>query len=227
VAPVNATLHDVVLAPASHTSIVSERQRVYLRRLVRTSFPDRRPVQHDFACGTGTGVRLLHGMVREAHGYDTCAASPQAAELRAQWHEISMDGPEPEPAPTEGPVVVTVLGLLPDVSEEARDRAIGFAGRALPTHISGLLIVENHRVADLSHAQVNTLLRRHGFTIVERRGFTMFPSGAYRPRSLRALVCRLDELLCRFDRLSRFATDVLYIARRNPVAPRPHRPTRG
>jgi hypothetical protein len=44
---------------------------------------------------------------------------------------------------------------------------------------------------------------------------------------LRALVRRVDNLLCRFDVLSRYAADVLYVARRNPVAPRPLRPARG
>ncbi|MEN3306628.1 MAG: hypothetical protein V7603_2830 [Micromonosporaceae bacterium] len=238
----------VVYAPDSYASIVSDRQRAYLRRLVRTSFPDRRPVQHDFACGTGRAVRLLHGMVREAHGYDTSAAmleAARAAGLRARWHEIRTDGPVPQPTPTEGPAIVTVFRLLLDVPDEVRNRVMRFAARALPSHTSGLLIVENHgntaslrrlrrrkRVADpwfaeLSHATVAALLRRHGFTIVERRGFTMFPPGVYRVRPLRALVRRVDNLLCRFEVLSRYATDVLYVARRDPVAPRPHRPARG
>ncbi len=238
----------VVYAPNSYSTAVSMRQRKYLRRLVRTSFPDRRPVQHDFACGTGRAVRLLHGMVREAHGYDTSGAmleKAKAAGLRARWHEVATDGPVPEPVRTEGPAIVTVFRLLLNVPDEVRDRAIGFAARALPTHTSGLLIVENHGsanslrrlgrrrrsgqawFAELSHAQVADLLRRHGFTIVERRGFSVLPTGAFRPRLLRPLVRRLDDLLCRFEFLSRYAVDVLYVARRKPVAPRPHRPVKG
>ena len=238
----------VVYAPHSYSSIISMRQRKYLRRLVRTSFPDRRPVQHDFACGTGRAVRLLHGMVREAHGYDTSAAMLDAARsagLRAHWHEIPADGPVPAPAHADGPAIVTMFRLLLNVPDGVRERAMAFAARALPSHTSGLLIVENHGnagslrrlrrrrrsgdpwFAELSHLQVAELLRRHGFSIVERRGFAIFPQGAYRLRPLRPLVRRVDSLLCRFDFLSRYAIDVLYVARRKPLTPRPHRPARG
>src|SRR2546429_238900 len=122
----------VVYAPDSHSSAVHARQRRYLRRLVVRAFPDRPPVQHDFACGTGRGVKLLRGLVREAHGYDPSAA----------------------------------------------------------------------------------LLGRHGFTLVAGYGCAVLPQGAYRLRPLRPLVRRLDDLLCRLGWLSRYATDVLYVARR-------------
>jgi hypothetical protein len=225
---VTETLLDVPHVADTFETIVGERQRAYLRRLVRTSFPDRRPVQHDYACGNGRAVRLLHGMVREAHGYGSAPLDDvRAGGLRATWHEIPAGGPVPEPAPAEGPAVVTMLGLLPGAPEEERDLALEFAVRALPTHICGLLIVGNDRVAELPHDQVAALLARYDFTIVERHGCTMFPPGAYRAAPLRRLVRRLDELLCRFDGLSRYAADVLYVARRNPVAARPHRPSRG
>ena len=87
--------------------------------------------------------------------------------------------------------------------------------------------MENHGHPGLSHEQVTRLLRRYGFTVVERHGCAMFTAGAYRIRGLHTLVRKLDSLLCRFDWLARYATDVLYVARRNPVAPRPHRPVRG
>jgi predicted TPR repeat methyltransferase len=227
---------EVVYAPDSYSSAVSARQRGYLRRLVRRAYPDRRPVQHDFACGTGRAVKLLHGLVREAHGYDTSAAmldKARVAGLYARWHEIAATGPVPAPATVEPPAVVTVLRLLLNVPDEVRDRAIAFAARALPTTDSGLLIVENHGnsqslrhllrrrhaddpwFAELSHVDVERLLARHGFRIVARHGFTLFPKGAYRFPALRPLVRRTDDLLCRAGMLSRFATDVLYVARRS------------
>ena len=61
----------VTYAPDSYASRINERQRAYLRDLVVRQFGDRRPAQHDFACGTGRAIRTLHGLVREAHGYDT------------------------------------------------------------------------------------------------------------------------------------------------------------
>lgn len=240
------TCESVPPAPDDYLAAVSARQRAYLRLLVRTSFPDRRPVQHDFACGTGRTVRLLHGMVRDAHGYDNSPQSLAVARrsgLRARWHEVDADGPGPQPASGEGPVVVTVFGMLLDASDEARERAVAFASRALPSHTSGLLIVENHGSANsvralrprarrsrrpgLTHLAVATLLHRYGFTILERRGFSLFPRLAYRWPALRPLVRRLDGLLCRCEFLSRYATDVLYVARRRPIAPRPHRAVRG
>jgi SAM-dependent methyltransferase len=215
----------VVYAPDSYSSAVNARQRRYLRRLVARTF-DEPPVHHDFACGTGRGVRLLRGLVREAHGYDPSPAMLERARSSgapAQWHEIGTTGPA-VPSTVDGPAVVTVLRLLLNVSDEVRDRAVAFAGRA--TANGGLLVLENHGnvsslrhlrhrrragdpwYAELSHAQVRELLARHGFRLVEWYGCAMFPKGAYRLPLLR----RLDDLLCRLRWLTRFATDVLYVA---------------
>jgi SAM-dependent methyltransferase len=228
----------VVYAPDSYSSAISERQRTYLRRLVRHAFPHRRPVQHDFACGTGRAIKLLHGLVREAHGYDTSPAMlerAQGAGLFAKWHRIEETGPVPEPATPGRPVVVTVFRLLLNVPDPVRERAIAFAAKALPAYQVGLLVVENHGnagslrhllrrrhrddpwFAELSHHEVEALLRRHGFVVVERRGFTLFPRGAYERRWLCPVVRRVDDALCRFGALARFCTDVLYVARRMTV----------
>jgi hypothetical protein len=224
-----------VYAPDSYSTVVSARQRRYLRRLVVRAFPDRRPVQHDFACGTGRGVKLLRGLVREAHGYDPAPAMLDRARTcgaPAQWHEVPADGPVPLPSTMDGPAIVTVFRLLLNASDEVRERAVQFAALALPDAGSGLLVLENHGnagslrhlrhrrhaddpwYAELSHEQVATLLGRNGFTLVGWHGCTMFPKAAYRSRLLRPLVRRLDDLLCRTGWLTRFATDVLYVARR-------------
>jgi SAM-dependent methyltransferase len=102
----------MVYAPATYPSAVNARQRAYLRELSRRAFPHRRPVQHDFACGTGRALRLLHGAVRAAHGYDTSAAMlarARGARVRAELHEIAEDGPLPVPATTDGPAEVRRL----------------------------------------------------------------------------------------------------------------------
>jgi len=226
----------VVYAPGSYASAISERQRRYLRRVIPRAFPDRRPVQHDFACGTGRGVRLLHGLVRAAHGYDPSPEMLDRARdsgLFAQWHEIPPTGPVPEPATVDGPAVVTVFRLLLNVSDEVRHRALAFAARVLPDADAGLLVVENHGnaaslrhfragrragdpwFAELSHRKVADLLAAHGFTIVARYGCGLLPRTAYRRPWLRPVARRLDDRLCRLDWFSRFATDVLYVARRD------------
>jgi SAM-dependent methyltransferase len=223
-----------VYAPDSYASAVNRRQRRYLRRLVRRSFLVRRPVQHDFACGTGRAIRLLHGLVRAAHGYDSSTAMlAKAAQIGtfASLHRVDPGGPVPEPVPSTGPVIVTVFRTLLNADESTRDRAIAFAARVLPHWESGLLVVENHgnrsslrhlrrrRRAgtpwfdELSHAQVTDLLARHGFRVVERRGFAMLTRGWYGHRGLRRLARGLDELATRVPLLGRWAVNVLYVAR--------------
>jgi SAM-dependent methyltransferase len=237
---------DVVYAPDTYASAISARQRAWLRRLVLAQFRHRRPVQHDFGCGTGRAVRLLSGLVRSAHGYDSSPAMLERARdsgLVAQWHTIPESGDEPEPVATGGPCLVTVFRVLLNAPEETRDRAVGFATKVLPLSDSGLLVVENHGNAsslrhlarrrhagdpwfnELSHAEVTGLLTRHGFSVIARRGFALFPPGAYRRAWLRPVARRLDDILCRSSLFSRFATDVLYVARRGGVD-RPRRRSR-
>ena len=138
---------EVQYAADSHSTAVNVRQRRYLRRLVRDAFPTQRPTQHDFACGTGRAVELLHGLVRDAHGYDTSAQMlARAAENghHAHWHQIEETGPVPTPEPVAGTSIVTVFRLLLNVPDAVRDRSVAFAARALPTYTSGLLVVQNH-----------------------------------------------------------------------------------
>jgi predicted TPR repeat methyltransferase len=227
----------VVYAPETYATAVSGRQRAFLRRLVRREFTARRPVQHDFACGTGRAIKLLHGVVRAAHGYDTSAQMLRKAEeggVYAKLHQVPEEGPVPEPASVEGPALVTVFRLLLNAPKDVRDRAIAFAARILPEADSGLLILENHGnrsslrhlrhrrhqdnawFAELQHAEVEQLLARHGFEVVDRRGFAVFPAGAYRRDWLRPMARRADDLATRSRRLSGVATDVLYVARRIP-----------
>ena len=226
---------EVMYAPDSYSTAVSNRQRGYLRELARRAFPERRPVQHDFACGTGRAIRLLHNAVRAAHGYDTSAAMLARAQgVHADLHLIGSDGPLPPPATMDGPALVTVFRLLLNVPDEVRDRAVGFAASVLTDPTSGLLVVENHGnrgslrhlghgrhagdpwFAELSHAQVRKLLARHGFEIVERRGFALCPPGAYRRNWLRPVAQRVDDLAARMPALAGLCTDVLYVARRMP-----------
>ncbi|WP_238012590.1 SAM-dependent methyltransferase [Dactylosporangium sp. AC04546] len=227
----------VVYAPETYSTAVSVRQRAFLRRLVRREFTARRPVQHDFACGTGRAIKLLHGVVRAAHGYDVSAqmlAKAREAGVYAKLHQVGADGPVPEPATVDGPALVTVFRLLLNAPKDVRDRAIAFAARILPESDSGLLVVENHGnrsslrhlrhrrnrdntwFAELHHAEVEQLLARHGFEVIDRRGFAVLPAGAYRRDWLRPMARRADDLATRSARLSAVATDVLYVARRIP-----------
>ena len=229
----------VVYAPGTYASAISRRQRAYLRRLVDREYRQRRPVQHDFGCGTGRAVRLLRGLVREAHGYDSSAAmldQARGANLPAQWHQVPDTGPQPRPAASSGPAIVTVFRVLLNAPQPTRERVMAFAARALPLSDSGLLVVENHGNAsslrhlarrrhagdpwfnELRHRDVLHLLNRYGFELVRRQGFAVFPPGAYRRAWLRPVVRRLDDILCRTGLVSGFCTDVLYVARRRPAA---------
>lgn len=225
----------VVYAPDSYSSAVNRRQRAFLRGLVRREFPYRRPVQHDFACGTGRAIRLLSGLVRAAHGYDTSPAMlAKAAEIgsSAALHRIDADGPMPSPVPTPGPTVVTIFRLLLNVDDQVRDRAVSFAAQALPHSEAGLLVVENHGnrqsirhlrhrrkagrnwFAELSHDEVAALLARHGFRVVQRRGCALLSQGCYERWWLRPLARLIDDVIARLGWLNRYAVTVLYVARR-------------
>jgi Methyltransferase domain len=221
----------VTYAPDSYAFRINERQRVYLRELVVREFGDRRPVQHDFACGTGRAIRTLHGLVREAHGYDTSAEMmAKAAEVGsvARWHRVPPNGPVPDPVPAGPPAVVTMFRLLLNVDDAVRDRALAFAAKALPDADAGLLVVENHGnassvrhlrarrhsgerwFAELSHADVQRLLSRHGFEVVERRGFSMLTPALHASGLARVA----DAAAHRLPGASRIAVNVLYTARR-------------
>jgi hypothetical protein len=220
----------VTYAPDSYASRINERQRAYLRKLVDREF-DTPPVQHDFACGTGRAIRTLHGMVRDAHGYDTSAEMmAKAAEVgsQARWHQVPMDGPVPSPVPAGYPAIVTMFRLLLNVHADVRDRAIAFAALALPEAESGLLVVENHGnagslrhlrarkhsgerwFAELSHDEVEELFDRHGFEIIERRGFSMLTESLDNLPLARAA----DAALRRLPGADGLAVNVLYTARR-------------
>ncbi|MEV4509182.1 class I SAM-dependent methyltransferase [Dactylosporangium sp. NPDC049525] len=222
-------------APGSYASSINERQRVYLRELVRSAFPDRPPVQHDFACGTGRAIRNLDGLVREAHGYDTSADMlAKAVELHtpARLHAVAADGPVPRPATAEGPALVTMFRLLLNVDDTVRDRALAFAARVLPDADAGLLVIENHGnarslrhlrahrhrghrwFAELSHDDVAGLLRRHAFEIVARRGFSMLTQGWYERRGLDRLARGVDSAARLVPGADRYAVNVVYVARR-------------
>jgi SAM-dependent methyltransferase len=221
----------VTYAPDSYASRINERQQAYLRGLVQREFGDRAPVQHDFACGTGRAIRTLHGLVRAAHGYDTSAEMmAKAAEVgsQAQFHQVPMDGPVPEPVDAGTPAIVTMFRLLLNVDAAIRDRALAFAAKALPTRDAGILVVENHGnassvrhlrarrhsgerwFAELSHEQVAELLTRHGFEVVERRGFSMLTPSL----QSNALARAADAAARRLPGSDAYAVNVLYTARR-------------
>jgi hypothetical protein len=221
----------VTYAPDTYASRINERQRAYLRGLVIREFGGRPPVHHDFACGTGRAIRTLHGLVREAHGYDVSAemmAKAAAVGSHATWHQVPTDGPVPEPVDAAFPAIVTMFRLLLNVDDDVRDRALRFAAAALPSREAGLLVVENHGnagslrhlrarrhdgerwFAELSHDQVYRLMSRHGFEIVERRGFSMITPGLHTNPLARVA----DAAMTRVPGSDALAVDVLYTARR-------------
>ncbi|WP_433042783.1 methyltransferase domain-containing protein [Dactylosporangium sp. CS-033363] len=225
----------VTYAPGSYAWRINQRQRSYLRAVVRREFADLRPTQHDFACGTGRAIRNLHGLVWQAHGYDT---SPEmlAEAVRmgtdARLHVVGTAGPVPEPAVTGGPALVTMFRLLLNVDDAVRERALAFAAKTLPDAEAGVLVVENHGnrrslrhlrarrhagrrwFAELSHDQVVRLLHRHGFEVVARRGFSMLTPGWYERPLLRHAARTADGLACRLPGSAAWAVNVVYVARR-------------
>jgi hypothetical protein len=222
---------NVTYAPDSYASRINDRQRAYLRGLVTREFGATAPVHHDFACGTGRAIRTLHGLVRAAHGYDTSAEMmAKAAEVgtQAEFHRVPAGGPVPAPVDAGRPAIVTMFRLLLNVDDAVRDRALAFAAQALPDAGAGILVVENHGnassvrhlrarrhsgerwFAELSHEQVDRLLARHGFEVIERRGFSMLTPSLHGHPLARVA----DAAARRFPGSDAYAVNVLYAARR-------------
>jgi hypothetical protein len=154
----------------------------------------------------------------------------KAAEVgsRAEFHQVPAAGPVPTPVDAGAPAVVTMFRLLLNVDDAIRDRALAFAAKVLPTAGAGILVVENHGnassvrhlrarrhngerwFAELSHEQVARLFAKHGFEIVERRGFSMLTPSMHAHPLARAA----DAAARRFPGTDAYAVNVLYTARR-------------
>jgi hypothetical protein len=226
---------EVVYAPGTAAALINDRQRAFLRRLVRSRFGDEKPVQHDFACGTGRAIENLEGHVSAAYGYDSAVEMITRArerKLPGAFRVVPADGPVPDPMPTSGPAIVTVFRLFLNVGPDVRDRAVAFAAKVLTGPDSGVLVIENHGNSrslrhlsarrkrgdewfnELSHREVRETLERHGFTIESMRGFALVPKGAHRPRWLRPIARAADAIGSRMRLLAPYSRCVLYVARR-------------
>lgn len=230
---VAARYDTVVYAKDATGSVLSRRQRAWLRHFVAANF-DEPPTLHDFACGTGRVLAMLGGVVAGAHGYDTSDAMLARARdrhLAGTWHLVERHGAAPYPQVSEEPRLVTMFRLFLNSSPEVRERALMFAARALPTPASGRLVIENHGNSrslrrllrwrnrksewfnELSHAEVQGLLHRHGFQLEAMRGFSLFPRGVRRMPVVGRLAELVDEIGCKAPALAPFAVDLVYVAR--------------
>jgi hypothetical protein len=159
-------------------------------------------------------------------------AKAAAVGSQAVWHRVAPDGPVPEPVPVGRPALVTMFRLLLNVEPAVRDRALAFAAKALPDADAGLLVIENHGnatslrhlrarrhtgrrwFAELSHDEVDSLLTRHGFTVVEQHGFSMLTPAFYDRRVLRPVARAADAATTRLPGTAPYAVNVVYTARR-------------
>ncbi|MCD0442694.1 hypothetical protein LO763_03525 [Glycomyces sp. A-F 0318] len=223
---------DRIYAPGTFASVVSGRQAGWLRGFVPNAFPVP-PVHHDFACGTGRVARMLAGLAAVSHGYDTSEAMlRKGRELGTPGHahlvRPGLAVPEVDPL---RPALVTAFRFVLNADPHLRDQLMDFASTALPDAEAGLLLVENHGNAsslrhlrktfgrldtsmwfqEFSHEEMRDLLDRHGYELLGVQGFTLFTQGCYR-RPWSGAAKALDDALA--SPLSRWATDVVYIARR-------------
>ncbi|HZE38050.1 MAG TPA: hypothetical protein VE172_04485 [Stackebrandtia sp.] len=219
-------------AAGTFSSQVSRRQEEWLRGFVTEAF-DTAPVHHDFACGTGRAMRMLEGVVAESHGYDTSEAMLSKARsigTPGVLHHIGEIGGLPTSA--KRPAIVTMFRLLLNASPQVRDRALEFAAGMLPDADAGVLICENHghsrslrklrkvlgRPGDwfreLSHPEVEGLFERHGFELATVQGFTLLTRGFYERPPFKWVAPAVDSALARSRWGTRYASDVLYVARR-------------
>ncbi|THV42907.1 class I SAM-dependent methyltransferase [Glycomyces buryatensis] len=219
-------------APGTFSSIVSGRQTGWLRGFVPSAFQTP-PVHHDFACGTGRVSRMLAGLVAASHGYDTSEAMlAKGRELGTPGHAHLVGPGSAIPQTVPGrPALVTAFRFVLNVDAGLRDQLMDFASMALPDADAGFLLVENHGNAsslrhlrktfgrldtstwfqELSHQEMTDLFDRHGYELAGMQGFTLFTQGCYRKPWTGAAKAVDGALASPF---SKWATDVVYIARR-------------
>ncbi|MET7422102.1 hypothetical protein [Dactylosporangium sp. NPDC005555] len=75
-------------------------------------------------------------------------------------------------------------------------------------------VFQDRWFAELSHDDVAGLLGRHGFEIVERRGFSMLTQGWYERRGLDRIARGVDRAARLLPGTDGYAVNVVYVARR-------------
>jgi len=203
----------------------------HLAALLPRLYPARIPRYLDFACGTGRITQRVAPLAVESVGVDVSESMLEGARAKCPGTRFLCVDLTRRDTGLGLFDLVTSFRFFGNAQDELRTAALG----AIARHVrpGGHLVINNHRnpgalmdVArrmsggapelDLSHAKLRTLLRKHGFDIVEAKaiGFWLF-----RARLLTAQMLESPRA-ARFERLfggAAFvprAPDALLVARK-------------
>lgn len=239
VSPNKGSRYDALYAPGSALAFYwDEFERPYIEaqfaRVRQERGGGRRYL--DFACGTGRILSVGAPFFDETVGIDVSEAMTTVAREKTPGAHIIQADVLTQPVDVGTFDVVTLFRFLLRAGV-LRDDVLHWLRGVIRD--DGILIVNNHRNAHsvrgvtyrightihpdgfenelLTDRQVEAMLRRHGFDVVEEYGFGSVPSFRGHLLLPRRLLLALERRLSGSGRLTRFAKNRIYVCR--PVSP--------
>jgi len=238
VSPDKGSRYDALYAPGSALAFYCDNfERPYIEAQFARAQKERGGGRYlDFACGTGRILAVGAEFFDETVGIDVSEAMTTIARTKTPRAQIVEADVLTQPVDVGTFDVVTLFRFLLRAGE-LRDDVLDWLRGVIRD--DGILIVNNHRNAHsvrgmtyrightirpdgfenelLTDRQVEAMLRRHGFDVVEAYGFGTVPSFRGRLLLPSRLLLALERRLSRSRRLMRFAKNRIYVCR--PVSP--------
>jgi hypothetical protein len=214
-----------------HDAFLDNLQRHTLPPLVTAYFEGRRPIQHDFACGTGRSIEMFAGVTTEAHGYDVSPEMLARAQRRCPTAHFHTPDKHQKFVNKDGDRLLTAFRFVLNAPSEARQAFGRWVAEAGEGSGRVLLLLDNHgnsrsirtfaalyrrrrteRFNIMSSREVTRLLDNHGFRVIGRQGFGVLPRSLHRIRILSSFAQGVDRWASRQQWLAPVSIDVVYLA---------------
>jgi SAM-dependent methyltransferase len=210
---------DTMYDPRSYDSWLWCLERAYLTQVLDRHFGTTRPRYLDFACGSGRVIAALEGgRTADSTGIDVSSSMLALARAKLRWSRVVLGDATLDPTLLDGPYdLITAFRFFLNAGDALRARALAVLHRALAD--DGLLVLNVHGNTTslrglsllirpfrrrlpagppprpLSIFAMRRLLHRHGFEVIETRGFGVLTTALHRLAGP-SLHTRLQRLLC-------------------------------